>query len=45
MLDEKYRAVLLGLAFLILLMLSYIANTAFFNTLSVMFQNQLLVFQ
>ena len=44
MLDEKYRAVLLGLAFLILLMLSYIANTAFFNTLSVMFQNQLLVF-
>jgi hypothetical protein len=44
MLDEKYRAVLLGLAFLILLMLSYIANTAFFNTLSVLFQNQLLVF-
>ncbi|MFB0500984.1 MAG: hypothetical protein ACETVP_00780 [Candidatus Bathyarchaeia archaeon] len=44
MLDEKYRAVLLGLTFLILLMLSYIANTAFFNTLSALFQNQLLVF-
>jgi hypothetical protein len=44
MLKEKYRAVLLGLAFLILLMLSYIANTAFFNTLSILFQNQLLFF-
>jgi len=44
MLDEKHRVVLLGLAFLILLMLSYIANTAFLNTLSVLFQNQLLVF-
>jgi len=44
MLDEKYRAVLLGLAFLVLLILSYIANTAFFNTLSALFQNQLFVF-
>jgi len=44
MLEEKYRAVLLGLAFLILLMLSYIANTVFFNALGVLFQNQLLVF-
>ncbi len=44
MLDEKYRALLLGLAFLILLILSYIANTAFFNTFNALFQNQLLVF-
>ena len=44
MLDEKYRVVLLGLAFLTLLMFSYIANTAFFNSLSALFQNQLLVF-
>jgi len=44
MLDEKYRVVLLGLAFLVLLILSYIANTAFFNTLSALFQNQLFVF-
>ncbi len=44
MFDEKHRAVLLGLAFLILLMLSYIANTAFFNSLGVLFQNQFLVF-
>ena len=44
MLDEKQRVVLLGLAFLILLVLSYIANTAFFDSLRVIFQNQLLVF-
>ena len=44
MLDEEYRAVLLGLAFLVLLILAYIANTAFFDTLSALFQNQLFVF-
>jgi len=44
MLNEKYRAVLLGLAFLFLLFSSYIANTTFFNTFNVLFQNQLLVF-
>ena len=44
MLDEKYRAILLGIAFLSLLMLSYIANTALFNTFSALFQNQFLFF-
>ena len=44
MFDEKYRTVLLGLAFLTLLLFSYIANTAFFNSLNVLFQNQPLVF-
>jgi len=42
--DERKRAILLGLAFLILLLVSYFANTAFFETLNVLFQNQLLVF-
>ncbi len=44
MLGEKHRALLLGLAFLILLTFSYFANAAFFVTLSKLFQNQLLVF-
>jgi len=44
MLEEKHRAVLLGLAFLILLMLSYFINAVLFNTLSTKFQNPLLVF-
>jgi len=44
MFKEKHRAVLLGLAFLILLMLSYITNAVFFNTLGTPFQNPLLVF-
>ncbi|MCW4001627.1 MAG: hypothetical protein NWE97_00345 [Candidatus Bathyarchaeota archaeon] len=44
MLEEKYRAVLLGVTFLGLLLLSYIANTALFNTFSALFQNQFLFF-
>jgi hypothetical protein len=44
MLNEKYRVTLLGLTFLFLLMLSYLANTAFFNVFEALFQNQLLVF-
>lgn len=44
MVDEKYRAAFLGLAFLTLLLFSYIANTAFLNSLSILFQNRLLVF-
>ncbi len=44
MVDEKYRPVFLGLAFLTLLLFSYIANTSFFNSLSILFQNQPLVF-
>lgn len=44
MLGEKRRALFLGLAFLILLVLSSVANATFFNTLSSMFENQLLVF-
>lgn len=44
MLDKKHRVALLGLAFLILLVLSYIANTAFFDLLRVIFHNQPLVF-
>jgi len=42
--DERNRAVLLGSAFLILLLFSYFANTVFFKTLDVMFQNQVLFF-
>jgi len=42
--DERNRAVLLGLAFLILLFFSYFANTAFFKALNVLFQNQPLFF-
>jgi hypothetical protein len=44
MLNEKYLVTLLGLTFLFLLMLSYVANTAFFNVFKALFQNQLLVF-
>ncbi len=44
MFDERNRAVLLGSAFLVLLFFSYFANTAFFKTLDVLFQNQPLFF-
>jgi hypothetical protein len=44
MLNEKYRVPLLGLTFLFLLMVSYYANTVFFNAFRALFQNQLLVF-
>jgi hypothetical protein len=44
MLKEKYRVALSGLTFLFLLMLSYLANTAFFNAFRTLFQNHLLVF-
>jgi hypothetical protein len=44
MLKEKYRVTLLGLTFLFLLMLSYLANTAFFNAFRTLFKNHLLVF-
>jgi hypothetical protein len=42
--DGRNRAVLLGLAFLILLLFSYFANTAFVKTLNVLLQNQPLFF-
>ena len=41
---KKRRTLFLGLAFLILLIFSSVANAAFFNTLSSPFENQLLVF-
>ncbi len=41
---EKLRVPLLGVTFLVLLMLSYIANTAFFHVFRALFENQLLVF-
>lgn len=44
MLDERKRLVLLGLAFLILLILSYFENVIFFQTLDTLFSNQLLAF-
>jgi len=44
MFDDKSSTILLGFAFLALLLFSYIANTAFFGSLSVWFQNQPLVF-
>ena len=44
MFDGRNRAVLLGLAFLILLLFSYFANTAFVKTLNVLLQNQPLFF-
>ena len=44
MLDGRYRTVLLGIAFLSLLIFSYIANTALFSTFGAMFQNQFLFF-
>jgi len=40
--DQKKRTVLLGLAFLIFLMLSYVENTFFFGILNDVLQNQLL---
>jgi len=42
--DERRRTVLLGLAFLIFLVLSYFENVIFFRTLSTLFQNQFLTF-
>jgi len=42
--DKRKRAILLGLAFTILLLLSYFANMTFFKTLNALFQNQVLVF-
>ncbi|HEY4674523.1 MAG TPA: hypothetical protein VIH48_00550 [Candidatus Bathyarchaeia archaeon] len=42
MVNDKKRAALLGFAFLILLLLSSVENTLFFNILSVTFQNSLL---
>jgi len=44
LLDERRRLVLLGLAFLILLILSYFENVIFFQTLNTLFLNQLLAF-
>lgn len=42
MFGEKTRTVLLGLAFLLFLLLSYVENMLFFQNLSAFFQNQLL---
>lgn len=44
MLHKRRRLVLLGLAFLILLILSYFENVIFFQTLNTLFLNQLLAF-
>lgn len=44
MLKERKRLMLLGLAFLILLIFSYFENVIFFKTLNTLFQNQLLTF-
>ena len=44
MLDERKRLVLLGLAFLILLILSYFENIVFFQTLNTLFLDQFLAF-
>ena len=44
MVDARRRLVLLGLAFLILLILSYFENVIFFQTLNTLFSNQLLTF-
>ncbi len=44
MFNERNRTVLLGLAFLILLILSYFANTVFFKAFDVLLQSQLLIF-
>lgn len=41
---KKRRLVLLGLAFLVLLIFSYFTNTVFFTTLNVLFQNPPLAF-
>lgn len=42
MFDERKRTVFLGLAFLVLLVLSSVENTVFFGTLSEIFSNQFL---
>ncbi len=44
MVDARQRLVLLGLAFLILLIFSYFENVIFFETLNTLFKNQLLAF-
>lgn len=44
MLDDRKRVVLLGIAFLVLLVLSYFENILFFQTLGTLFQNQFLAF-
>jgi hypothetical protein len=44
LLDERKRLVLLGLAFLALLIFSYFENVIFFQTLDTLFSNQLLAF-
>jgi hypothetical protein len=44
LLHKRRRLVLLGLAFLILLILSYFENVIFFQTLNTLFLNQLLAF-
>ena len=44
MLDERKRLVLLGLAFLILLILSYFENVIFFQTLNTLFLDRFLTF-
>jgi len=44
LLKERKRLMLLGLAFLILLIFSYFENVIFFKTLNTLFQNQLLTF-
>lgn len=44
MFNEKIRVLLLGLGFLLLLMVSSFSNTLFFDSLGVLYQNQILVF-
>lgn len=44
LLQKRRKLVLLGLAFLILLILSYFENVIFFQTLNTLFLNQLLAF-
>ncbi|MDI6690962.1 MAG: hypothetical protein QME50_03720 [Candidatus Bathyarchaeota archaeon] len=41
MFGEKVRTVFLGLAFLIFLLLSYVENTIFFQSLNIILDNQL----
>ena len=42
--NEKIRVLLLGLGFLLLLLFSSFSNTLFFDSLGVLYQNQILVF-
>jgi hypothetical protein len=44
MFDDRFGTMLLGFAFLILLLFSYLANIVFLNSLSILFQNQLVGF-